>query len=262
MLRSLNSAASGMIAQQTNMDTIANNLANVNTTGFKAQRAEFQDIVYQTLRASGAQGSNGTTTPSPVQIGLGTRFSTNLQEMTQGAMLSTGNPLDIAIQGDGFFKIEMPDGTDAYTRDGSFKPDANGNIVTTDGYKLVPNITITPGTAALSVSPTGAVSGTKPGDSTPTEFGTITLTRFTNPAGLTRLGQNLYQAGGASGEAEDVAPGTNNVGTLGSGFLEGSNVQIVEEMVRMITAQRSYEINSKAITTSDQMLQTVNQLKS
>lgn len=261
MMRSLTTAASGMIAQQTNLDTIANNLANVNTTAFKTQRSEFQDLVYQTIRASGAATSGSFSTPSAIQVGLGSKFTTNLQMMTQGAMLQTGNPLDIAIQGDGFFKVQMPDGSDAYTRDGSFKRDANGLLVTSDGYHLSPEITVPAGATSISVSPNGAVSAILPGSGEPTLLGNITLTRFTNPNGLTRLGQNLYQQGGGSGTGTDGAPGADGNGTLAAGFLEGSNVQIVDEMVRMITAQRAYEINSKAITTSDEMLQTVNQLK-
>ena len=250
-----------MIAQQTNLDTISNNLANVNTTAFKTQRSEFQDIVYQTLRASGAATSGSISTPSAIQVGLGSKFTTNMQVMTQGAMLQTGNALDIAIQGDGFFKVQMPDGSDAYTRDGSFKRDASGVVVTSDGYHLSPEITVPEGATSISVSPGGAVTAVLPGASDPTTLGNITLTQFTNPGGLTRLGQNLYAAGGGSGTGTDGAPGANGNGTLASGFLEGSNVQIVDEMVRMITAQRAYEINSKAITTADEMLQTVNQLK-
>jgi len=250
-----------MIAQQINLDTISNNLANVNTTGFKAQRSQFQDIVYQTLQASGAQGANSITTPSPVQVGLGTRFSTNLQDMAQGAMIATGNPLDLAIQGSGFFKVQMPDGGYAYTRDGSFQTDANGVVVTSDGYHVMPEITIPSGATSLSVNANGVVTCVESGNSTPTQLGTLTLSTFTNPSGLTRLGQNLYQAGAGSGDATDNNPGAGGSGTIAAGFTEGSNVQIVSEMVNMITAQRAYEINSKAITTSDEMLQTVNQLK-
>lgn len=250
-----------MIAQQYNLDTIANNLANVNTNGFKAQRAEFQDLMYQTWRASGASNGGASGNPEAMQLGLGVRFSGSTMNNGQGALQATGNPLEIAIQGDGFFQVTLPSGTTAYTRDGAFKRDANGLLVTSDGYALEPNITVPAGATQISVSPSGEVTAIKLGESAPTTLGTIQLATFANPAGLTRMGQNLYTAGGASGQASVGNPGQNGSGSLAAGYVEGSNVQLVEEMVHMITAQRAYEINSKAIQTADDMLNVANQLK-
>lgn len=261
MMRSLTTAATGMMAQQNNLDTISNNLANVNTNGFKSQRAEFQDIVYQTVIASGTNNGNNATNPTAVQIGLGSKFAANSSNFTQGPLLATGNPLDVAIQGDGFFQIQRPDGTTAYTRDGAFKRDANGTLVTNDGYHVLPEITIPSGATAVSVSANGTVSALVPGSTDPQTVGQIQLATFVNPSGLTRLGQSLYAAGGASGSPVVVNPGDSNSGTLQSGYVEGSNVQVVDEMVHMITAQRAYEINSKAIQTADDMLNVVNSLK-
>lgn len=261
MMRALNTAGTGMVAQQFNLDIIANNLANVNTTGFKSQRAEFQDMVYQSLRASGAAAGGSATTPEPVQVGLGSRFSASAASFAPGAFQNTGNPLDVAIAGDGFFQVEMPDGTTAYTRDGAFKVDANGLVVTSDGYALVPNITVPTGASNPTISPTGQVSVTLAGQDEPSELGTIELAVFPNPAGLTRIGQNLYRAGGASGSATSAQPGQQGAGTLQQFVVEASNVQIVEEMVRMITTQRAYEINSKAVQTADDMLSILNNLK-
>jgi flagellar basal-body rod protein FlgG len=260
MMRSLTTAGTGMVAQQKNLDTIANNLANVNTTAFKSQRAEFQDLVYQNVRASGA--TSGTTQqPVSMQVGLGTMFASTASNFSKGPLQATNNPLDIAIVGDGFFKVELPNGTTAYTRDGSFKVSAQGELVTNDGYLISPNITVPAGAAALTISPNGTISAIVPGQDDPQELGQLQVTVFANPAGLMRLGQNLYQAGGASGEPEDRTPGEEGAGQLQSGFLEGSNVELVVEMVRMITAQRAYEINSKAIQTADEMLGVLNTLK-
>jgi flagellar basal-body rod protein FlgG len=261
MMRSLNTAASGMAVQQRNLDTIANNLANVNTTGFKSQRAEFQDLMYQTIRASGAQNSGSAQQPAALQVGLGSQFVASTGNFGQGAAQQTGSQYDLMITGDGFFKIEMPDGSTAYTRDGSFKVNANNEIVTTDGYPLSPAISIPAGATAVFVSSNGTVSAKVPGQDEPQELGTITLTVFPNPAGLTRIGQNLFSPGGASGTGEDRTPGQEGAGQIVQGALESSNVEIVFEMVRMITAQRAYEINSKAIQTSDDMLGILNNLK-
>ncbi len=250
-----------MIAQQTNLDVIANNLANVNTTGFKNQRAEFQDLIYQTYRASGSTVAGAFSLPQAAQIGLGVRFAATSSSFDQGSMMNTGNPFDMAINGNGFFRVNLPDGTAGFTRDGSFSPDANGLLVSKDGYPLEPQITVPAGTQAVTIATDGTVTGLVPGNEEPTILGNVTLTMFTNPAGLTRMGQNLFKPGGASGEAQDVTPGTSGAGILAQRFLEGSNVQIVEEMVRMITAQRSYEINSKAVMTADDMLGVLNQLK-
>ncbi|ARU42057.1 flagellar basal-body rod protein FlgG [bacterium] len=261
MMRALNTAGTGMVSQQMNLDVIANNLANVNTTAFKSQRAEFQDLMYQNMRASGAATGGDTRLPQSSQIGLGSRFSASATNFVMGSLLATGGVTDVAINGGGFFQIQMPGGETAYTRDGSFKTDANGLIVTSDGYQLIPNMTVPPGARALTISPEGFVSAILPGNNDPTELGQIQLATFTNAAGLTRAGQNLYLAGGASGEPQIVTPGQEGTGTLQQNFLEGSNVQIVEEMVKMITAQRAYEINSKAIQTSDDMLSILNNLK-
>lgn len=264
MMRALSTAGTGMVAQQFNLDTIANNLANVNTTAFKQQRAEFNDLIYQTLAASGATTGGTQKKPSAIQVGLGSRLSATTSNFAIGSMQATGNPIDIAINGDGFFVVQRPDGTQAYTRDGGFKISAegtNGVLVTSDGYILDPRTEIPIGVQALSISEDGTVSGIPPGANEPQEFGKLTLALFPNPAGLTRIGQNLYLAGGASGDPSIVTPGDQGSGRLQSGFLEGSNVQIVEEMVRMILAQRAFEMNSKAVQTADDMLGVLNQLK-
>lgn len=261
MMRALTTAGTGMVAQQMNLDVIANNLANVNSNAFKSQRAEFQDLMYQTYRASGATNGGEATLPSAAQIGLGSRFAASSTNFTFGTLNATGNPFDVAINGDGFFKISMPDGSTVYTRDGSFKPDANGLLVTSDGYSLDPQVTVPTGANAITIAPNGTVTAILPGTNEPTPIGNIGVVTFPNPAGLTRAGQNLYRAGGGSGDPIDATPGEQGTGTLQQRFLEGSNVQIVEEMVRMITAQRAYEINSKAIQTADEMLGILNGLK-
>jgi flagellar basal-body rod protein FlgG len=250
-----------MAAQQINLDTIASNLANVNTTGFKAQRAEFQDLMYQTVRGAGAPSGTSSLLPSSIQIGLGTKFSSISTDFTQGAMQQTGTPTDVAINGPGFFRISGPNGQTLYTRDGSFKADVNGNIVTSDGYLLADNIQVPLGATAITVSSDGIVSAVPQGTNAPVELGKIQIATFMNSGGLSRMGNNLYAASNASGQAQDVVPGQNGSGTLQQNFLEGSNVSVVEEMVRMISAQRAYEINSKAITTADDMLQTLDALK-
>lgn len=261
MMRAMSTSASGMRAQQLYVDTIANNLANVNTTAFKGQRAEFQDLMYQTLRASGTLTQGSAQQPSSVQVGLGVKFAGHAISFGQGALQASTSPLDLSISGSGFFQVEMPDGRTAYTRDGGLKMDANGLLVTADGYPIVPNVTIAPGSSAVSISQTGIVSAVAPGASEPAEVGRLTLAIFPNEAGMLRIGQNLFTAGGASGEATVIEPGQQGAGLIQSGFLEGSNVQIVEEMVRMIMAQRAYEINSKGVMTADEMLSTLNSLK-
>ncbi|MCU0315173.1 MAG: flagellar basal-body rod protein FlgG [Fimbriimonadaceae bacterium] len=261
MMRALNTAGTGMVAQQMNLDVIANNLANVNTTAFKSQRAEFQDLMYNTFRASGAASGGEARLPQSAQIGLGARFSASSSSFAPGSLTATGSPTDIAINGDGFLQIQLPSGETAYTRDGALKVDANGQVVTSDGYHLIPQITVPVGARALTIASGGEVTAVLPGNNDPTELGQITLVMFTNPAGLTRMGQNLFSAGGASGQPSTVTPGTSGAGILQQSFIEGSNVQVVEEMVRMITAQRAYEINSKAIQTSDDMLSILNSLK-
>jgi flagellar basal-body rod protein FlgG len=261
MIRSLSIAATGMAAQQTNIDVIANNLANVNTAGFKSSRAEFQDLLYQNIKMAGVQESQGAIDPSSIQIGLGTRTSGTQKVFTQGDLSETDNQLDLAIQGDGFFQIQMPDGTTAYTRDGSFKLDSQGRMVTSDGYPLIPQITIDQNATSISIGNDGTVSLTESGSTNPVNKGQITLAKFLNSAGLNSNGQNLLTATAASGEPITSTPGTSGMGTLSQKFLESSNVQVVNEMVNMITAQRAYEVNSKAIQTSDDMLNVANQLK-
>ncbi len=262
MMRSLWSAASGMKGQQKQMDVLSHNIANVNTTGAKAQRAEFQDLIYQTLRAGGAESGDGTQFPTPMQIGLGTKFAATTRVFTQGNIQVTDNITDIAIEGEGFFQILLPDGTTAYTRDGSFKLDSNRNLVTTEGYPLTNNIQFDANAPSdsIAISSTGAVSDT-PAGGTSTVVGQITLARFLNPAGLTAIGKNLFIQSEASGEPLENNPGTDGTGTLIQSALEMSSVQIVDEMVNMIVAQRAYESNSKAITTSDSMLEIANGLK-
>lgn len=261
MTNALTTSATGMVAQQMNLEVISNNLSNVNTTGFKSQRAEFQDLMYQTMSGSGSQTGANSSLPITVQIGLGSKFSANSTNFSQGALQQTGNPTDVAVNGAGFFRIQKPDSTFAYTRDGSFKTDGTGQLVTSDGYPLDPAISIPKGASALTISGDGAVSAIAAGSNDPQKLGDIKLYMFTNTGGLTRIGQNLYTAGGASGDAQEVTPGLEGSGTLSSAFIEGSNVAVVEEMVRMISTQRAYEINSKAIQTADDMLGTVNNLK-
>ena len=262
MMRSLWSAASGMVAQQKQMDVVAHNLANVNTYGNKKVRAEFEDLIYQTLRDAGGNSGEGTQYPEALQIGLGTRLSATNRIFTQGPLQTTDNPTDIGIQGEGFFQIQMPDGTTAYTRDGSFKIDSDRRLVTSNGYWLTPNITLDENASidTLVISPDGRVSNT-PAGGQQAEIGTITLARFTNPSGLYAYGQNLFLETAASGAPIESTPGQDGAGVLTQNTLEMSGVQIVEEMVNMIVSQRAYESNSKAITTSDSMLEIANALK-
>ncbi len=263
MMRALWSAASGMKGQQTNMDVIANNIANVNTYGGKKVRAEFQDLIYQNIRDAGAASGADSQYPTGMQIGLGTRVAATNRLFTQGALQSTENPTDVGIQGEGFFRITMPDGSTAYTRDGSFKLDSQRRLVTTDGYPLADGITIDENAPndSITISGDGRVSYTVAGDTQTTEAGQIQLARFVNPSGLTAIGKNLFVESAASGNAIEGNPGENGAGTLTQGTLEMSNVQIVEEMVNMIISQRAYESNSKAVTTSDSMLEIANGLK-
>ena len=262
MMRSLWSAASGMVAQQKQMDVVAHNLANVNTYGNKKVRAEFEDLIYQTLRDAGGNSGEGTQYPEALQIGLGTRLSATNRIFTQGPLQTTDNPTDIGIQGEGFFQIQLPDGTTAYTRDGSFKIDSDRRLVTSNGYWLTPNITLDENASidTLVISPDGRVSNT-PSGGQQAEIGTITLARFTNPSGLYAYGQNLFLETAASGAPIESTPGQDGAGVLTQNTLEMSGVQIVEEMVNMIVSQRAYESNSKAITTSDSMLEIANALK-
>ena len=260
MIRSLWISKTGMDAQQTQMDVISNNLANVSTSGFKRARAVFEDLLYQTIRQPGAQSSEQTQLPSGLQIGTGVKPVATERIFTQGNLQQTGNAKDVAIQGNGFFQVLMPDGTTAYTRDGSFQSDANGQMVTSSGYAVQPAITIPANTQSLTIARDGTVSVQQSGSTTPVTIGTLQLATFVNPAGLQSMGENLYAETAASGTPSSNAPGSNGAGTLNQGYVETSNVNVVEELVNMIQTQRSYEINSKAITTSDQMLQRLTQL--
>ncbi len=260
MIRSLWIAKTGMDAQQTQLDVISNNLANVSTNGFKASRAVFEDLLYQTLRQPGAQSSQTTTVPTGLQLGTGVRPVSTARIFTQGNLQQTGNNLDVAINGQGFFQVQMPDGTVGYTRDGSFQRDANGIIVTSNGYPLQPSLTIPANAQTVTIGSDGTVGITVPGNAAVQTLGNIQLANFVNPGGLSSLGQNLYSETAASGTPQTSAPGANGVGVLNQGYVETSNVNVVEEMVSMIQTQRAYEINSKAIETSDQMLQRLSQL--
>ena len=261
MIRSLWTSATGMQAQELNIDVIANNLANVNTSGFKKSRAEFQDLLYENMRPAGAASSADTTIPTGVQLGHGTRPAAVQKLFGQGDFQNTENQLDWAIEGDGFFQIELPNGDTSYSRCGEFKLDADGRIVNADGFLLVPQMTVPPDTVSITVGMDGTVSVIQADDPVPNEIGTIQLARFVNPAGLRSLGKNLFVPTEASGDEIVGTPGENGFGTIAQGFLEMSNVSVVDEMVNMITAQRAYETNSKVIQTSDDMLQMANNLK-
>jgi flagellar basal-body rod protein FlgG len=243
-----------MVAQQANIDVISNNLANVNTTGFKKSRSDFQDLMYQTVRQAGANSGADSQIPTGIQIGHGVRQVATQKLYTVGNFQSTGNPLDMAIEGDGFFQVTMPDGTLAYTRDGSFKTDSQGRMVTSEGYQIEPQIAIPQGATSIEVSADGTISVTMPNNTAPQQVGQLQLVRFINPAGLSSMGRNLLQETDASGAPTASNPGQDGAGTLVQRYLEMSNVQVVDEMVNMIVAQRAYEMNSKAITTSDEML--------
>lgn len=259
MIRALWTASTGMEAQQLNMDVIANNLANVNSTGFKKSRADFQDILYQSERMTGAT-SAGTEVPTGVQVGLGSRVAAVQKVFTSGDFQQTGNDLDVAVEGIGFFGVTMPDGTEGYTRAGAFKKDSTGRMVTSDGYPIFPEVVIPEDATKISISQNGTVEVLQGSTGTPTEVGTINLVRFANPAGLSALGRNIFAETSTSGTPISGTPGSEGYGTLSQGFLEGSNVNIMEEMVNMIAGQRAYEVNSKAIKTADEMLAMTNQL--
>lgn len=261
MMRALWTAASGMTAQQTKIDVISNNLANVNTTGFKKSRVDFQDLLYQTVRYAGTPSTAGATVPSGIQVGHGVRTVATQRVFSQGTYQQTDNPLDVVIEGDGFFQVLLPDGSIRYTRDGAFKLDADGRITTSDGFPIEPEILVPSDALELSISSDGTVTVMYPGDSEPQQIGELQIVRFVNPAGLQSAGRNLYMATAASGEPMIGTPGLDGFGTLAQNFLEMSNVQVVEEMVNMIVAQRAYESNSKAIQASDDMLQAANNLR-
>jgi len=259
MLRSLWIAKTGMESQQINIDVISNNLANVSTNGFKRSRPVFEDLIYQTLRQPGAQASQQTQVPSGLQVGTGARPVATERIFLQGNLQQTGNSLDMAIQGNGFFEVQLPDGTLAYTRDGAFQVNNEGTVVTANGDILQPQITVPADAVSIDIAKDGTVTITQPNNTTVTQ-GPIQLTSFINPAGLQSLGDNLYLETVASGTPNASNPGVNGLGTLQQGFVETSNVNVVEELINMITAQRAYEINSKSIQASDQMLQRLVQL--
>ncbi|MEM1261522.1 MAG: flagellar basal-body rod protein FlgG [Pseudomonadota bacterium] len=251
-------AKTGLDAQQTRMSVVSNNLANVGTTGFKRSRAAFEDLVYQNIRQAGGQSSQDTILPSGLYLGTGVRVVGTEKTFNQGNIVQTGNNLDMAILGRGFFQVDLPDGTAGYTRNGSFQLNATGELVTSGGYRLQPAITIPQGTQSLTIGTDGVISVTLAGQSQPTQVGNLQLVDFVNPGGLQPRGENLFVETTASGTAQTGTPGLTGLGTLSQGSLESSNVNVVEELVNMIETQRAYEMNSKAISTNDQMLQYLN----
>lgn len=260
MIRSLWTGTTGMHGQQLNIDVIANNLANVSTTGFKKSKADFQDLLYQTMKVPGSQTSADTESPTGIMIGLGVKPAAVTKVFTQGDLIQTENELDVAIEGNGFLQVELPNGNTAYTRAGALKIDSNGRMTNSDGYPILPAITIPDGSRQISIGETGIVSAIIADDTESTELGNLELASFTNNGGLIAIGKNLFQESAASGTATTGTPGDGGLGTLLQTYLEGSNVNIVEELASMITTQRAYEINSKTIQTSDEMMQTTNQL--
>ena len=260
MINSLWISKTGMEAQQTQLDVISHNLANVSTTGFKRANAVFEDLMYQNLRQVGANSTEQSQLPTGLQLGLGVRTVATSRSFTQGSMQQTSNQLDVAIKGNGFFQVTQPDGTIGYTRDGSFQVDAQGRLVTSSGLPVANGITVPPSATNVSIAADGTVSATLPNNPTPQNIGSLALANFVNPAGLEPRGDNLYAETAASGQPNGGTAGTNGLGTVMQGFLETSNVNVVQELVAMIQTQRAYEMNSKAIQTSDQMLQKLGQL--
>lgn len=260
MINSLWISKTGMQAQQTQLDVISNNMANVSTNGFKRASAVFEDLMYQNLRQVGASADEQNQLPTGLQVGLGVRAVATSREFTQGSLQQSGNQLDVAINGGGFLQVTLPDGTTGYTRDGSLKVDANGRLVTTGGLPVAGDITVPAEAQNVTISPDGIVTVKMPGETDPQQIGNIELAGFVNPAGLEPLGQNLYAETVASGAPNTGAPGSVGLGNLMQGYVETSNVNIVQELVTMIQTQRAYEMNSKAIQTSDQMLQRLSQL--
>lgn len=261
MLRALRTAALGMAAQQLNVDTIANNLANVNTTGYKKSAVEFQDLLYETINTGSAEGSQGHEKPSEINVGLGNKPISTFRSYTQGALEESGNPLDMSINGKGFFQLLMPDGSIAYSRDGAFRINSGGEMVNSAGLKLYPNISLPDGIQSVNISQDGIVAGLIEGQTTPVEVGQVELANFMNPAGLKPLGGNLLGVTEASGDPNFGMAGDEGYGTIMQGYLEKSNVDVVKEMTSLIVAQRSYEINSKAVKTADELLALTNAMK-
>ena len=260
MMNSLWIAKTGMTAQQTQLDVISHNLSNVSTTGYKRNSAMFQDLIYQNLRQVGSQTNEDSQLPTGMHLGLGVNVVATSRNFTQGSLQQSGNSLDVAIDGNGFFEVQLPDGTTGYTRDGSFKLDSQGRVVTNAGLPIAPGVTIPADAKSISISESGQVSVTTAGNPTPQQVGQLAMSSFINAAGLEPVGQNLYRESAASGAPQQGQPGTNGLGVIKQGFLENSNVNVVEELVGMIQTQRAYEMNSKAIQTSDQMLAKLAQL--
>ena len=260
MMNSLWIAKTGMTAQQTQLDVISHNLSNVSTTGFKRNNAVFEDLIYQNLRQVGANTTEQNQLPTGLHLGLGVRTVATSRNFTQGSLQETKNSLDVAINGNGFFEVNMPDGTIGYTRDGSFQVDAQGRVVTSSGLPVANGITVPQGATSISISADGVVSAIVAGNTQPQQLGSLAMSNFINPAGLEPVGQNLFKESAASGQPQQGTPGTNGLGFIKQGFLESSNINVVEELVNMIQTQRAYEMNSKAIQTSDQMLAKLSQL--
>lgn len=258
MNQALWAAKTGLDAQQTRMAVVSNNLANVNTMGFKQSRAVFEDLLYQNVRQSGGQSSQDTQLPSGMNLGTGVRVVATEKLFTQGSLLQTGNAMDVAINGRGFFQILLPDGSLAYTRDGSFQKNSQGEMVTASGYTIQPSITIPEGAQSITIGNDGVVSVLLAGQTSPSQVGSLQTVDFINPVGLQPMGENLYLETASSGTAQSGTPGLNGFGSLAQGALEGSNVNVVSELINMIETQRAYEMNSKAISTADQMMQYLN----
>jgi flagellar basal-body rod protein FlgG len=261
MMQSLYTASTGMLGMQTQIDTTANNIANVNTIGFKKSRAEFADLMYNAMQYAGTSTSDVTKSPTGIEVGLGVRPTAINKIFSEGSLKQTDNELDIAITGKGFFKLELPDGTEVYTRNGAFKIDDNGTIVNSDGYRLVPEVVVPPDATNVSIGMDGTVTVVQPGQTQATQVGQITTTSFINPAGLHSMGDNLFLETDSSGQPIEGTPGLDGLGVIRQGFVELSNVELVVELTDLITGQRAYDSNSKVITTSDEMLQTTNNLK-
>ena len=261
MMQSLYTASTGMLGMQTQIDTTANNIANVNTIGFKKSRAEFADLMYKVMEYAGTSTSDVTKSPTGIEVGLGVRPTAINKIFSEGSLKQTDNQLDIAITGRGFFKLELPDGTEVWSRNGAFKVDQDGTMVNSDGYKLVPEIVIPPDATSISIGTDGTITVVQPGQTEATVVGQIQTTNFINPSGLHSMGDNLYIQTDSSGQPVEGVPGIDGLGVLRQGFVELSNVELVVELTDLITGQRAYDSNSKVITTSDEMLQTTNNLK-
>src|SRR3989339_570207 len=261
MMQSLYTASTGMLSMQTQIDTTANNIANVNTIGFKKSRAEFADLMYKVMEYAGTSTSDVTKSPTGIEVGLGSRPTAISKIFSEGSLKQTDNQLDIAVTGRGFFKLELPDGTEVYSRNGAFQVDADGIMVNSDGYRLVPEVVIPPDATNVSIGTDGTVTVVQTGQTQATQIGQLSLTNFINPAGLHSMGDNLYLETDSSGQPVEGTPGSDGLGVIRQGFVELSNVELVVELTDLITGQRAYDSNSKVITTSDEMLQTVNGLK-